>query len=174
LWGKEPGESSRATLLSLLAYGAPIGALWLGLLGQGERADMNSGDFSRTEMVRVMAMLKEGGEVLGLEAIARATGFGVTRIRDGRLESTLEEGPLLSEVRGLPLPSSILPTTGVVGTSQLSFAFATVWEGPGQILILIPPSNEEPLRRIRLLLAGLGGAASLLGMAFLFRGRSRP
>ncbi len=171
---RETKEPSRTNLLSLVAYVAPVGTLWLGLLGQGEKVDLNSGDFSRGEMVRIMAMLREGGEELGYEVIAQATGFGVTRILNEDVESTLDEGPLLSEVRELPLPPSSLPTTGVVSEELASFAFATVREAPGQRLILTRPSNEEPLRRVRLLLAGLGGAASLLGMMFLFRGRSRP
>ena len=171
---REPNGPSRINLLSLVAYVTPMGTLWLGLLGQGEKVDLNRGDFSRGEMVRVMAMLREGGEKLGHEAIAQATGFGVTRIVNEEVESTLDEGPPLIEVRGLPLPPSSLPTTGVVSDELASFAFATVREGPEQRLILTRPSNEEPLRRVRLLLAGLGGAASLLGMMFLFRGRSRP
>jgi len=171
---REPKGPYRTNLLSLVAYVAPMGTLWLGLLGQGERVDLNSGDFSRGEMVRVMAMLREGGEKLGHEAIAQATGFGVTRILNEEVESTLDEGPLLSEIRGLPFPPSSLPTTGVVSEEVASFAFATVREAPEQRLILTRPSTEEPLRRVRLLLAGLGGAASLLGMMFLFRGRSRP
>ena len=160
-------------LLLLLVFGAPLASLWIGLYGQGRGVASERFHFHRGEMVRTLAVLKDGGDRLDHETIAQATDFEVTRIKDESVESTLEKGPHLQSIRQLAGPYTPLPMTGIVGEEPSTSTFAAAWEPTGKLLILTHASNERPLRRIRLLLAGLGGAASLLGMVFLSRVPSR-
>jgi hypothetical protein len=128
-------------------------------------------EFRRGELVRAVAVLNPGGENLRGEALTEATGFGVTRFREGELVFSSAEGNLREVLTHLPLPRSSLPTPGVVDGPGPATLYASSWETPGQLLVLTDPTKKKPPPGFWLHLAVLGGVASLLGMIFLWRAR---
>lgn len=166
LSGKGRGPGGWAALISLT--GLPLLLLWL-LLGQMNRVmEAEAQEILRGDMVRVLALLKDAGSFLAPEEVPETSGFQLLRKRSGEvLFTTLPPGPTLTALIRIPLPPPAFPTLGKVGAGNAAVVYAIFREGPGQGLLLAAPDPAGELREYRLLLAVLGGVASLLALGFL-------
>jgi hypothetical protein len=160
-------EGGRSVLPAcFLLYLAPVGALWVALMSSGKKMDEEAVRFGQMEIVRALALLRDSGERLEVPVLAEATGFGVTRLQAGEVAaSTLEHRGLLSRLAGLPEPRPSLPATGEVEFGSGTVPYGSMIEKDGSVLVLTGAGKEgRALRVTRLIQAGAGGAASLLGL----------
>jgi hypothetical protein len=155
--------------LLLAGTGLPLLGLWLAFwVLQGE-IRTGQQDATQGELVRALALLKDGGEGLDVHEVDRATGYGATRTDpDGSTMSTLAEGPLLAAVETLPLPPTTSPVTGFLGEEGSGRAYGSMIEDSGGVLVLTAPEEDGEPAGAWLLLAALGGLVSLLALGFLF------
>jgi hypothetical protein len=164
------GRLAESPLVALLPlYLLPLATLWVSLILSGHKLDRAVVAFDGLEMVRALGMLREAEGPIRLSAITAATGFGATRTRPGEgLESSLEEEDLIRRLAELPAPQPSGPSIGTMGGDSYGVTYASMTETDAGALILTTAKNEEPLRIGRLFQAGLGGAASLLGLLWVF------
>ena len=173
LMRRNGGKEGWARTSLLVAYGAPMSVMWIGLVTGCFWIELRDTGFRQGEMVRLLAVLQEGEENLPPETLAQAIDFEVTRLSGDTVVSTIKEESLLRRTVGLPFPTSGLPSTGVEETDPVPIAFASALGTRADRIILTGPKNRGDLQRRRLVLAGLGGVASLLGLVFLFGGRTK-
>ncbi len=167
-WG--PRGNRGASFLHLLPLALPLGALWLFLLGGGAAATARIEEAQKREMIRVLALLMDRGEGRDLLQVAEASEYQLTRKGvEGAPLSTLPPGPLLESLLALPAPPPAFPTLGTVLQGGEPILFASLREEDGQILTLSAPDEGRSVRGLRVVLAGLGAAASLLALVFLLR-----
>ncbi len=162
-------------ILVLAVVAVPLLCLWLTSLVGQRCMEAAVEESRRSELVRALALV-EGvdGTPPDKEAVA-GTPFGMTRLtKRGVRDSTLPTGPLLDRVAILQSPPPGFPGTGTITTEEGAVTYAAVVEESGDILVLTIPPGKEPLRRTRLLLAALAGAASLLTLGFLVPGKASP
>ena len=173
LMRRNGGKESWAKVSLLLAYGAPMSVMWIGIATGGFGIKNRDTEFRKGEMVRVLAVLQEGDEDLPPEVLARAIDFDVTRLSGDTARTTIKNECHLRRTVGLPLPTSSLPSTGTMDTDPIPTIFASALSTAAHRTILTGPKNRRDLRRSQLILAGLGGMASLLGLIFLVGGRTK-
>jgi hypothetical protein len=165
----DTGPNLRILILS----GLPLLVLWLSLFRVGERVETEADELLRGDLVRVLALLKDGTIPLSPEDLAESTAFDLLRGHEGEMEaSTLPPGSMVEELLALPPPPPTFPTLGIMEAEGEEVVYANLREGPGQTLTLVAASPGGALRNLRLILAGIGGGASLLSLGFLF-GASR-
>jgi len=161
--GTAPGWVRKALLV-----GVPLLHLWV-LLGALDRVvEAEADTLLRQDLIRVMAAVREGGRSPPQEEIFAATGFHLLE-RNGREMKSTDLPPTLdATVLGdIPAPASSTPTLGRVGHGGSRIVYAALAEETGSELLLATPEAGEGLVSFRLLLAGLGGMASLLALGFL-------
>lgn len=168
---EERGPNFRLLTLT----GLPLIVLWASLLWTGNRVEAGAEELQREDMVRVLALMKGGVIPLSPEEITGSTGFQLLRSEEGEIvESTLSPGPMADRLMALPIPAPTFPSLGVLEEEGQEVVYANLWEGPGRSLSLVAPTPRGSLLRLRLVLAALGGGASLLSLGFLLgvaRGR---
>jgi len=152
----------------LILSGLPLLVLWSFLVWTGREIEADGVELQRGDMVRVLALLKEGTIPLAPEDLKESTGFDLLRSEAGEVvASTLLLGPMVAELLALPTPLPTFPSLGTVEAGGDEFVFANLREGPGRTLTLVAPAPGGTLRKLRLLLGGVGGGASLLSLGFL-------
>lgn len=150
-------------------YLLPLTTLWISLILSGQQLERAVFDFDRLEMIRALGLLRDAGRSVELAEITGATGFGATRMApDGGMESSLEDETLIRRLVELPPPRPSGPSTGTVEREPSEVRYASMSETDDGVLILTAPKNEGTFRTGRLFQAGLGGAASLLGLLWVF------
>ncbi len=168
-------EESGPDFRLLTLTGLPLLVLWASLLWTGNRVEAGAEELQREDMVRVLALMKGGVIPLSPEEITGSTGFQLLRSEEGVIvESTLSPGPMADRLMALPIPAPTFPALGTLEEGGQEVVYANLREGPGRSLSLVAPPPRGDLRRLRLVLAALGGGASLLSLGFLLgvaRGR---
>lgn len=153
----------------LILTGLPLIVLWVSLFWMGERVETGAEELQRGDMVRVLALLKDGTVPLSPEDLTESTGFNLLRGEGGEMgAATLPPGPMVEELLALPLPPPTFPALGILEAEGEEVVYANLREGPGRTLTLVASSPRGTLRNLRLILAGVGGGASLLSLGFLF------
>jgi hypothetical protein len=164
--------ASPGALRLLPVTGIPLLALWLLLGFQAREVDREARALLRGDMVRILAILKDGGNFLPMETIPEVTDFQVFREKNGEiLATTLPPGPLQAGLLRAPLPPPTHPALGRVDTGGSETLYAALLEAPEQGLFLTAPVDPRGTRRLHLLMALLGGLASLVAMTFLGHAR---
>jgi len=160
------GDTRPGSLLAL--YLLPLGSLWIALALSFHDSGREARGFGQVEMVRALGLLRDAESEPTVGEMGGATGFDVSRFSEGRaLESTLDDQLLIQELAELPPPPPSLPATGMLNDGPEALTYASMLEDSGTVLVLTGHGYERPLRFLRLLQAGLGGVASILGLVFV-------
>jgi hypothetical protein len=167
-------ESPVPSNLLVLNWLPPV-LLWIVLLGIGAAVGREAEDLLRRDMVRVLAIMRDAELPLSPHALADLTGLRMIRGEEGRLlESTVQDSALVDRILALPLPPPTFPVLDRIQAGEGEITYAHMREGPGATLSLVAPSATGGMGRFRLLLAALGGVASLGSLLSLYRLRRRP
>jgi hypothetical protein len=142
--------------------------LWVSLLGTGFRIGAEAEDSLREDLVRTLALLKEGEPPLSPEALLESTGFYLLRQEAGSvIEANIPERPIREGLMALPLPPPTFPSLGPLQGVDQEGVYAHLRVGSQGSIILLAPAIRVPQRRFMLLMGGLGGIASLLCLGYL-------
>ena len=167
------GPGRRTTLLSLT--GLPLLLLWLLLVQMNRVLEAEAQELLRGDIVRVLALLKDGGSFLAPGELPETSGFHFLRKRSGEVVATTRPpGPTLTALLRLPLPPPAFPILGKVEAGNAAVVYGIFREGPGRGILLAAPDPAGKVNGFRLLLAGLGGVASILVLVFLLGSRPGP
>jgi hypothetical protein len=167
LGATERGRAGRG--FRVAAYTLPVVIMWIGLLDTGQWLRTNDADFTRSELVRVQAVLSGLEPRLEPTRLAQATRFEVTRISKEAVESTLEAGPALEALKEISVPASGPPSVGMVSSGTARLAYAGARPDSGTVLVVSTPIGGESKTPRWILLVVLGAATSMLGLVFLLR-----
>ena len=86
------GKSNTGPKLPILILsGLPLLVLWLSLFRVGERVETEADELLRGDLVRVLALLKDGATPLSPEDLAESTAFDLLRGHGGEMEASERE-----------------------------------------------------------------------------------